>query len=153
MSRHGKATREAALSTRCGLSLLAKLVAPVIVELRRARRGMVRHRRRFFQRAAVLEISRDASRSETVVAEFGCDPGCRRAPADHRIRVRLRPHGARELAGAASDRAEQRSLGIAAQVSSGDLAFADLLIEDATNLPESGRDHRVLPLNLSLDRL
>jgi hypothetical protein len=41
----------------------AHLVAPAIVELRGARRGMVRHRRGLFERAAVLEIGRDLDRS------------------------------------------------------------------------------------------
>jgi hypothetical protein len=50
-----------------------------------------------------------------VIAELGCDTGRRRVPPDHRIGVRLRQHRARELAGAAADRAEQRPLGIAAQ--------------------------------------
>jgi hypothetical protein len=53
----------------------AELVAPSIVELRRARRRMVRHCRRLFERAAVLEISGDPSRPETVVAELGRDAG------------------------------------------------------------------------------
>jgi hypothetical protein len=53
----------------------AELVAPAIVELRRARRGVVRHRRGLFQRAAVLEIGRDARRPEAVVAELGRDAG------------------------------------------------------------------------------
>jgi hypothetical protein len=34
----------------------AELVAPAIVELRRARRGMVRHRCRLLEGAAILEI-------------------------------------------------------------------------------------------------
>ncbi len=92
-----------------------ELVAPAIVELRRARRRVVRHRRGLFQRAAVLEIRRDPGRPETVVAEPGCDAGRGGAPTDHRIGVRLRQHRAGELAGAAADRAEQRPLGIAAQ--------------------------------------
>ena len=83
----------------------------MIVELRRARRRMIRHRRCLFERAAVLEIGGDPRRPETVIAELGRDAGRGRAPADHRIGVRLRQHGARELAGAAADRAEQRTLG------------------------------------------
>jgi hypothetical protein len=50
-----------------------------------------------------------------VVAELGGDAGGGRAPADHRIGVCLREHRARELAGAAPDRAEQRPFGIVAQ--------------------------------------
>ena len=56
----------------------AELVAPTIVELRRARRDVVRHRRGLFERAAVLEIGRDAGCPEAVVAELGCDAGRRR---------------------------------------------------------------------------
>jgi len=41
----------------------AELVPPAIVELRRARRSMVRHRRGLFERAAVLKIGRDSDRS------------------------------------------------------------------------------------------
>jgi len=67
----------------------AHLVAPAIVELGRARRGVVRHRRGLFERAAVLQIGGDTRRSEAVVAQLGGDTGCRSAPADHRIGVRL----------------------------------------------------------------
>jgi hypothetical protein len=37
----------------------AHLVAPAIAKLRRPRRGVVRHGRGFFERAAVLEIGGD----------------------------------------------------------------------------------------------
>jgi hypothetical protein len=43
----------------------ADLIAPGIVELRRARRGVICRRRRLFQRPAVLEIGRDPARSST----------------------------------------------------------------------------------------
>jgi hypothetical protein len=43
------------------------LLAPTIVELRRARRGMVRHCRGFFQPAAVLELRRDPGCPEAVM--------------------------------------------------------------------------------------
>ena len=75
---------------------------------------MVRHGRGLFERAAVLEIGRDPGCPETVIAKLGVDPGRGRAPADHRIGVRLRQDGGRQLAGAASDRAEQRLLRIVA---------------------------------------
>jgi len=78
----------------------------VIAELRRARRGMVRHCHGLFERAAVLEIGSDGGRQEAAVAKLGGDASRRRAPADHRIGVRLLQHRARELAGAAADRAE-----------------------------------------------
>ena len=123
-SQAGSATTKAAgKSNHDQLDLIeAELVAPAIEELRRARRGVVRHRRGLFQRLAVLELGRDPRRPETVVAELGGDPGTGRAPADHRIGVRLRQHGARELAGAAADRAEQRALGIAAQLGAVEIA-------------------------------
>ena len=38
---------------------------------------MVRYRRSFLQRAAVLEVRSDPGRSEAVVAELGGDAGCR----------------------------------------------------------------------------
>src|ERR1700730_16416346 len=44
----------------------AQLVAPAIVELRRARRGVVRHRGGLLERPAVLQIGRDPGRPETV---------------------------------------------------------------------------------------
>ena len=53
--------------------------------------------RRLFERPAVFERGRDPDRPQTVVAEFGGDPGRRRAVADHRIGVRLRQHRAGEL--------------------------------------------------------
>jgi hypothetical protein len=59
----------------------ADLIAPSIVELRRAHRGMVRHRGGFFQCAAILEIGGDPGRPEAVVAELGGDAGRRGAPA------------------------------------------------------------------------
>jgi hypothetical protein len=62
----------AAVSNHDPLDLIeAELVAPAIVELRRARRGVVRHRRRLFERAGVLEISSDPGCPEAVVAELG----------------------------------------------------------------------------------
>jgi hypothetical protein len=44
----------------------AELVASTIVELRRARGGVVRHRRGLFECTALLELGRDASCPETV---------------------------------------------------------------------------------------
>ena len=54
---------------------MAEPVAPAVVELRRARRGVVRHRRRLFQGAAVLEVGRDPGRPEALVAQLVCDAG------------------------------------------------------------------------------
>lgn len=86
----------------------AYLIASAIIELGRARRRMVRHRCGLFEGAAVLEIGRDSRCPEAMVAEFGFNAGRCGAPADHRVGVRLRQHCARQLAGAAPNRAEQR---------------------------------------------
>jgi hypothetical protein len=40
----------------------ADLIPPAIIELRRARRSVVRHRRGPFERAAVLEVGRESDR-------------------------------------------------------------------------------------------
>jgi hypothetical protein len=50
------------------------LVAPAIVELRRARRGVVRHRGGLFECAAVLEIGGDPGCAKAVVPELRLDP-------------------------------------------------------------------------------
>jgi hypothetical protein len=76
----------------------ADLIAPAITELSRARRGVVCHRRSFFEGAAILEIGRDPGCPETVVAELGCNAGRCGAPADHRIGVRLRQRCAKTSA-------------------------------------------------------
>src|SRR5258708_37046564 len=68
----------------------AELVAPAIVELRRARRGVVRHRRGLLKRAAVLEIVGYPRRPETVVAGLWGDARPRRPPAVQPIGVLLR---------------------------------------------------------------
>jgi hypothetical protein len=60
-----------------------------VIELRRACRSMVRHLRGAFERSAVLQISRNARRSERVVADARNDVGGFGAPLDHRIGVRL----------------------------------------------------------------
>jgi hypothetical protein len=46
-----------------------------VVELRRACRGVVRHLRRLFERAAVLQISGDARRPKDEVADLRADAG------------------------------------------------------------------------------
>jgi hypothetical protein len=57
-----------------------------------------------------------------VVAELGRDAGSRRAPADHCVGVRLGKPRARELTGAAADRAKQWPFGIAAQLGAVEIA-------------------------------
>jgi hypothetical protein len=55
------------------------LVAAAVVELRRARAGVVRHGGGLFQ------ISSDAGRPEAVVSGLGRDPGGGHAAPDHRV--------------------------------------------------------------------
>ena len=50
------------------------LLGAPIVKLRRARRGMVRHLRGLFKRAAILQVGSDARRAEGVVADARADP-------------------------------------------------------------------------------
>jgi hypothetical protein len=91
----------------------AEFLAPAVVELCRARAGMVRHLRRLLQRAAVLRIRRNPGCPQTVIAELDRDASVERAGADHRIGVRLWQGRARERTPLiAADFAEQRPLGI-----------------------------------------
>jgi hypothetical protein len=64
----------------------ADLVAPAIVELRG---GGSRHRGGVFERAAVLQIRRDAGRAEGVIADLRLDAGAGGAPAHHGVDVGL----------------------------------------------------------------
>src|SRR5258708_4573202 len=57
----------------------AHVVAPAIVGLRGAGRGVVRHRGGVFQRAAVFQIRRDTGRPEGVIADLRLDAGLARA--------------------------------------------------------------------------
>jgi hypothetical protein len=65
----------------------------------RARRGMVRHLRRFFERAAVLQISGDARRPKGMIADLRADASGFGAPLNHFIGIRLGQGIAGELAG------------------------------------------------------
>lgn len=93
----------------------AHFIVPPVIELRRACARMVCHRGGFFKCPAILEIGRDSRRPETVIADLGLDADRHAPPLNHRPGVRLRQRGARELVGAASDRAEQWPLGIVTQ--------------------------------------
>jgi len=86
------------------------LVAPPVVELRGARAGVVGHGSGLLQRAAVLEVRRNAGGPETVVADLGLDAGRRSPPANHRVGVGLGQGSAGEFACAAADGPEQRVL-------------------------------------------
>src|ERR1700730_317466 len=81
-----------------------------VVELRRACRGMVRHLRRFSERAAVLQISGDARRPKGVVADVRGEAGGFGAPLNHRIGIRLGQEVAGELAGRTAVSLEQHRL-------------------------------------------
>ena len=65
------------------------LVAAPVVELRRTSAGMIGHGGGLLQRAAVLEICRDARGPEAVIADLGLDPGRLGAPANHLVGVGL----------------------------------------------------------------
>src|SRR5262245_27691957 len=58
------------------------VLAP-IVELGGAGRRMRRHLTRLLERAAILEVGRNASAAEGVVADLRCDAGRLGATADH----------------------------------------------------------------------
>jgi hypothetical protein len=59
------------------------LVAGAVIELRRARTGMIGHRLGVFERAAVGEKIREPCRPECMAAHFGVDAGLLGAPSDH----------------------------------------------------------------------
>jgi hypothetical protein len=71
-----------ALLNHTSLDLIeADFVVPAIVELRPARRGVVRHHRGFSESAAVLEVSGDPGCQAAVVPELWGDAGHSGAPA------------------------------------------------------------------------
>ncbi len=78
-------------------------VMAAVVELRRTGAGVVRHHSGFLQAAAILEIDRDAGRSESVVSGLCCNPCGDHAALDHR----MGEGGSRELVGSAHNGAEQ----------------------------------------------
>ena len=75
----------------------AHFVAPAIVELRRAGRGMVCHRRSVFERAAIFQIGGDARCPKGVIADLGLDAGAASTPADHGVSILLGQGGFGEL--------------------------------------------------------
>jgi hypothetical protein len=76
---------------------------------------MVRHLRRFLQRAAVLQISGDARRPKGMIADLRGDAGGFGAPLDHRIGIRLGQGIAGELAGRTAVSLEQHRLRLVRQ--------------------------------------
>ncbi len=91
------------------------ILGAAVVELRRARRGMVRHLRRFFERAAVLQVSGDARRPKGMVADLRGEAGGFGAPLNHRIGIRLGQGIAGELAGRTAVGLEQHRLRLVRQ--------------------------------------
>ena len=91
----------------------ARLVAAPIIELRGARRGVVRHRRGLFERHAILQLGCDARCSKRVVANLRCDGRRPRSPLNHRIGVRLGQGFAVKLAGSPAAALEQQSFWVA----------------------------------------
>src|ERR1700733_3751716 len=63
--------------------ILREPLFAAVVKLGRAGTLMRGHRLSMFERAAVLEIGRDTSRTETMVADRGMDAGRHCATADH----------------------------------------------------------------------
>ena len=86
-----------------------------LVDLGRARTRMVLHLRCAFEHAAVLQVCCDAGCPEGVVADPRANPRRHGAAAHHRVGVGLRQRSCAELAGAASDRAEERPFRSAAR--------------------------------------
>src|ERR1700724_1437908 len=104
-----KASKSSSRSNEYPLHLVeAHLVAPAIVKLRRARRGVVRHGSGLFERPAVLQIGGDAGRAEAVIADFRGDTSGGCAPPDHRIGIGLGQGGQGELARASAYRAKHQ---------------------------------------------
>ena len=87
-----------------------ELVTRTVVEFRGARALVRRDRLRVLDRPAVLEVGRDAGRSEGLAAGVSVQACCLRAPVDdpQRIVPRQRPLG--ELSRARARRAEEGSL-------------------------------------------
>lgn len=86
----------------------ADVVPAPVVELGRARRGVVGHRGCVLQCPAVLEISRDAGCPEGVVAYRGLDARHHGPSSHHGVRIGLGKCVVAQLPGAAPDRAKQR---------------------------------------------
>ena len=90
-------------------------LGPAIIKLRRARRGMVRHLRGAFKRAAVFQIGGDARGAKGVVADARSDAAGFGAPLNHRIGVGLGQGVAGELAGRAAVGLKQKRLRLGRQ--------------------------------------
>ena len=94
----------------------ADLVAALVVELSRPRRGMVGHHRGLLKRATVFKTGRNPGGAERVIADRRRDVGSLGASADHQERDSLGQGGFAQLGRAAAKGAEQRCLWGAAQL-------------------------------------
>jgi hypothetical protein len=100
-------------SDRDSLDLIeADLVAPAVIELRRARTGVVGHGCCVFECAAILQVGGDAGGAEGVVANLRRYAGRRGAALDHGIGIGLGQGSARQLPRTAAYRPEERPLRI-----------------------------------------
>lgn len=91
-------------------------VPAAVVKLCGTGAGVVSHGGGLLQGPAVLEVGGDSGRPEAVVTGLGLDAGGGHAPADHGVGVALPERGFGQSTGAAPDSAEQRSLGVLAQI-------------------------------------
>ncbi len=82
---------------------------------------MIGHRRGFFERAAILQISRYPRRPKRMIADLRGDPSGVSAAADHLVGVGLGQGRFGELVRASADRAEQWPLRIGRQASDVDI--------------------------------
>ena len=64
-------------------------IAPAVIELCGASRGMVRHGGRVFQGAAILKIRGDPGCTKRVISDGGFYANGRRAPTDHGVGIGL----------------------------------------------------------------
>ena len=95
---HPDVQSQAHSSDQNSLDLIeADLVAAPVIELGGAGRGVVGDHRRLLQRAAVLEVGRDAGGAKGVIADPGANARRSRPPLDHRVGIRLRQRRAGQL--------------------------------------------------------
>src|SRR5688572_19751363 len=101
-------TTRAALSDPNPFDLIEReAVQPPVVELRRARARMVRHRRRRLEVAAAFEVGGDPGGTQAVIADPGRDAGTLGAAANHRVSLGLAHRLLAQRARVASDAREQ----------------------------------------------
>src|SRR6202011_3956663 len=102
-------------SDRDSLSLVERnLVLSAVIKLVCPRRFMVGDLLRDFEFAAVLQIRRNAGRTESMIANPRFDAGCFRAPADDAMGVLLEEGVGCKLAGLAAGGAEEIAVDVIA---------------------------------------